>query len=154
MNAETPKVESPENERGNAMIEMAICLPFILIILMASVDLGRALNEYLTITRVVYEATRFGASVSQLEAGAFESNSTAPAGHQAIRNRVALLLDRYGIPQEQVTRLRTELVNTGTQLEVKVEIDWAFDAIFAQFDFMDALGSAEATGPYLYLGSA
>jgi len=136
------------------MLEMAIVFPFILIIIGASVDLGRALNQYITITRVVYEATRYASSIGGLEEGTFiRGDAGIPAGHQAIHQRIEILLERGDMDwTNDVNSLQTTLEDNGGALEVKVNMAFNFDAWFDQVNFLDVLGRSEATGPYLYLG--
>lgn len=143
-----------QSEEGNALLEMAIVFPFILIIIAASVDLGRALNQYISVTRVVYEATRYAASVPSLETGTHSlADGTAPAGHAAIQERVRVLLrSTDALDFEDITKLETTLSDNGGQLEVHVDIDFAFNALFNEFTMLNVQGSSKATGPYLFVG--
>ncbi len=142
-------------EQGNAILEMALVLPFILIIVAASVDLGRALNQYISVTRVVYEATRYAASVPSLETGTVQlTDSNIPAGHAAIQQRVRVLLQSTdALDFNDITKLETTLSDNAGKLEVHVDIDFAFNALFNEFTMLNVQGSSRATGPYLFIGN-
>lgn len=49
------------NERGQAMAEMAVVLPVLLLLILAIVQLGIAFNNYLTLTDAVREGARTAA---------------------------------------------------------------------------------------------
>ncbi len=140
-----------DNERGHAFLEIAITLPFLLLLVSATVDLGRAANQYLNVRRVVYEGARYAVSHSALEMGYHDTaNRSLPQGHYEVQNRVRFLLDRYGVPGTSVSGLSTELYkNANDQLEVRVRLQLSFEPFFEQFGSLRNLG-AEATGPYLF----
>ena len=60
------------NERGTAMVEMAIVLPIIILFFLGMIDFGRAIFLYNNLTNAAREGARFGAS--QVQGG-----STPPA---------------------------------------------------------------------------
>jgi Flp pilus assembly protein TadG len=47
--------------RGQSLVEVAVALPILLVILAAIVDLGRAIDAYITITNGAREGARYGA---------------------------------------------------------------------------------------------
>ncbi|MGI6358032.1 MAG: TadE/TadG family type IV pilus assembly protein [Bacillota bacterium] len=47
-----------EDRRGQAMVEMAIVLPLLLLVLMGIIDFGRIYHGYLTVTTAAREAAR------------------------------------------------------------------------------------------------
>lgn len=50
------------NERGTAMVEMAIVLPLIILFFLGMIDFGRAIFLYNNLTNAAREGARFGAS--------------------------------------------------------------------------------------------
>lgn len=53
------------NERGTAMVEMAIVLPIIILFFLGMIDFGRAIFLYNNLTNAAREGARFGASQVQ-----------------------------------------------------------------------------------------
>ncbi len=149
------------SERGNSIIEFLLCFPFVFVVFVSTVDLGRALNTYFTITRVVYEGARFAGQVGGLEVAAITSASTAVGnpGHQRVRSRVDILLQKYGmdpgvIGVQDPNYLYTErLQPAGDRDQVRVRLRIPFQPIFPLLQgFLGILGT-EATGPYLFMGN-
>lgn len=144
---------------GNAFTELAIVLPLLLLLIMGTVDLGRILNEYLTITRIAYEGTRYAASVAELEPGQFTVAASTPQSHQAVRERIGTLLERHDMsPTSSGITISTALYDkdafahptiAGYDKVVHVRISVPFNSWFPLLDFMDEV-SAEASGPYLF----
>jgi Flp pilus assembly protein TadG len=62
MSRRTPS-DSFRNERGANLVEMAIVLPFLLLLLAGVIDLGRAFYTYLSLTNAVREGARFAAKL-------------------------------------------------------------------------------------------
>src|SRR5689334_4871566 len=87
--------KSKENEKGATMLECAIVLPFLAFMIVATYDLGGALNQYLSLTRVVYEGARYAATLPGLEVGEYTVASGAQNQNQ-VRDRVVDLLRRSG----------------------------------------------------------
>ena len=50
------------NERGAAMVEMALVLPIVILLFLGMVDFGRALFLYNNLTNAAREGARFGAA--------------------------------------------------------------------------------------------
>ena len=53
-------------QRGLATVEMAIGLPVLLLLLLATAEFGRMLSQYDTLTKAVRDGARYAASVSSL----------------------------------------------------------------------------------------
>jgi len=51
----------PSHERGQALVELALVLPILLLILMAIVDFGRIFHGYLSVTTAAREGARSAA---------------------------------------------------------------------------------------------
>lgn len=47
-----------QNNRGQAMVEMALVLPLLLLILAGTIEFGRVLNQYLVVTAAAREGAR------------------------------------------------------------------------------------------------
>ena len=154
-----------DSQCGTSIIEFAVCLPMILVLLVGTVELGRILNTYLTVNRVVYEAVRYASARSKLECGVFSTEADAPSVHMLIRDRANLLLRRNGMDEVQDEQLITELrfvSNSsltsdsrflGNELQVRVSLGVPFQPIFGSslspVAFVNMLRS-QSTGAYLY----
>jgi Flp pilus assembly protein TadG len=154
------------SERGHAAIEMAFVLPFLVLTVFGIWDLGRATFQYLNISRVAYEGTRFAAAVSQLEdqwcggtginsapcaavsAPLPEVDGAVPAGHQRVRERVSQVMARYGMHAQKLITKKDPDTNT-----VTVSLSVPFEPWFPAFSFLTTLGT-EATGPYLFVNNS
>ncbi len=58
---QTFELGSRRPARGQSLVEVAVALPILLVILAAIVDLGRAIDAYITITNGAREGARYGA---------------------------------------------------------------------------------------------
>ena len=58
-----------ESAKGATLLEMAIGLPVLLILLMGTIDLGLALDQYLSVSRATYEGLRYGAGLYDNQVG-------------------------------------------------------------------------------------
>ena len=155
-------------DAGVALIEFSIALPFLLLLTMAIWDLGRALNEYLTVSRIVYEGTRYAASVPGLETpntpaanvtegnSAGLSNAAIPVNvstHQRVRDRISQLIARYGIPANEAN-ITTKVVKDRTGAlannSVTVGVRFRFRSNFPLLDQLITQIGADSTGPYMF----
>lgn len=59
-------MHQPRNMRGIATVELAIALPVLLLLLTATVEVGRLLSEYDTLTKSVRNAARYLAANASL----------------------------------------------------------------------------------------
>ena len=90
--------------RGTLSVEAAFVLPFLIFSTIISVELGRAINQYLTLTRVVYEGSRFAATIPGLTAGTVMTADCNPlvlpcnAPMMRFRNRINQLLQLQRFP--------------------------------------------------------
>jgi Flp pilus assembly protein TadG len=57
-----PRFTSPRTERGVATIEFAICAPVLLLLLLATAEVGRLLFQYNTLTKTVRDGVRYAAT--------------------------------------------------------------------------------------------
>ncbi len=156
-------------ESGVALFEFSIVLPFLLLFIMAIWDLGRALNEYLTVSRIVYEGTRFAASVPGLEtpttvsAGVTKGetdgliNAVVPLDvvtHKRVRDRISQILVRYNIPFSDAN-VKTQVVKDYSgggvpNFTVTVGVRLRFRSNFPLLDQLLSQVGSESTGPYMF----
>ena len=111
---------------GAALAELALAIPFLLIVLAGVVNLGVVLHLYLSLSRVSYEGARYGAIVPGLEVGdgwkrdnngdlvldGPDGGAVVLPGHQQLRDRIALLLDDAKLYDTEVA-ISTELLEPG-----------------------------------------
>ena len=55
-------------QRGSFLTEMTLVLPFLFVLLIGTIDLSIGMLTYLRVSRVAYEAARYGASLSGISA--------------------------------------------------------------------------------------
>ena len=54
-----PRLRTPWRQQGVAAVELALVLPLLLVLAMATVDIGRAIYHYSLLTQAVRQAVRF-----------------------------------------------------------------------------------------------
>jgi len=73
------KTHSPlRKRRGQALAEMAVMVPFLVIAMMGFLDLGRALYYQIALTNAVREAARYGVQPAYLGINTFCSTGPVP----------------------------------------------------------------------------
>lgn len=80
-------INGKEKEHGQSLVEMAFILPILVLVLAASVDLGRAFYAYVSMTNAAREGARFGAGYPP-----YKSDYTS-----GIQTRTQTELSSYGI---------------------------------------------------------
>jgi len=89
-------------QKGTAPLELAICMPLLLLLLGALVDVGSALNQYLVAERIAYEGGRYAAIVRGLDVspGCYGDACSAPLPYTTavlqLRTRIENLLTDMG----------------------------------------------------------
>lgn len=152
------RFEVSRTERGTAMLEFGAILPIIVLMLISTIEIGNAINQFLTVSRISYEATRYAASLAGLEPGTTVLNETPPSAipefHAKVLARVSRLLQDY---QFSALRARVEVsliepTGGATYRLAKVEVMVPVrPIIFDQYSWINLRASAWA--PYLYLNS-
>ena len=145
------------SERGTSLIELAICLPVLLLLITGTVELGRLLNDYMALNRTVYDAARRFASTPEIELGSFDSSEEIPlSSHEPLHDRVRLLIARNGISVDRIESIRTELAPDGAgKFVARVFINVRFEPFFqyggriSPLSFVARLGT-RTTMPYLF----
>lgn len=137
------------DEKGTTFIECAIVLPFLAFMVVATYDLGGALNQYLSLTRVVYEGARYAATLPGLELGEYTVVASNAQNQNHVRDRVVDLLRRSGFDPATFTVVRTK--NDNNQW-VSITLERPYQSMFGFFNNMPIRVSA--SGPYLSLNSS
>lgn len=55
-----------ENEKGISIVELAICLPFLVVLLFGTIDISFGLVNYMVLSQMVREGVRFGGGMPEL----------------------------------------------------------------------------------------
>ena len=144
-----------KDEGGAALIEFGIVLPLVLMLVFAATDLGLAIDRYLSLTRVVYEGVRYGASLPGLEVGVFtpdmfEGEGIGSSMQGRLRNRIATLLEKHGFTPQDATVTTIFVQDGGGNPDdiVAVSIQVNLDPYFPLYDSLSI--NVDASGPYLY----
>lgn len=162
------KANSDRSEAGVALIEATIVLPFLILFIMGIWDLGRALGDIMTASRIAFEGSRFAGSVPGLETptevsagitkGETSGHLTTAAGanvrtHQRVRDRISQILARYGIPSEDVnvsTLVVKDKTGAVANNSVTINIQLRFRSTFPLLDQLIPQIGATSTGPYMF----
>ena len=158
------------DERGVALMELAVALPFLLILIIGVIDIGRMINQYLLLNYAVKTGVLKAMSQPSLLPGNFLSVTgnpgtlcpssmggpvTANTRHQNVQNEVQRLI---GLTDEALKNdycIRTGLAQTNVPSDprfrtVDVELRAKYEAFFPLLDGMPI--TLSATGPYLVSG--
>ena len=137
-----------KSEQGAALLECTIILPFLVMMIAATYDLAGALNQYLTLTRIVYEGARFAATLPGLELNGVHTSVNQDQHHNDIRKRVVSLLEKQGFNPAEFSVISTE----NSQNEwVTVSVEKPYTGQFRFFDNLPL--RVTATGPYLSISA-
>ncbi len=143
------------------MLELAIVLPVLLFLVLSIVETGRALNQYLELTHIVYEGARYGASLAGIESGEQAGEASTNQMRERVISRVEFLLEQSGYAEELTNvELRYDDPSSGSSdvaaHSITVTVELAYLPIFqsSSSDYAPAISglsiSVEATAPYLF----
>jgi hypothetical protein len=156
--------------RGAAAVEFAISLPFLAVMIIGVLDIGRALTQYLLLTEAVHQGVRYGGQLELLDPGntnpehiysglSAGQNCAAVApgggyelirGHRAVQNRVIqiLNLNRIALKANGLC-VYTRVRDAGSifNRNIRVQIGAQYSSFFPLFDGLQI--NVQATGPYL-----
>ena len=147
-------------ERGASIVECAMVLPFLVVLLMGVVDIGRAVSTYLALTQVAHEAVRFAAVQPNLEQGNYSSPVPVSAVAQAnVESRVRILLQDQELDLSAADfQLHSEFkplpnpADGGLPLAqddtVAIQLQISFETLFPLFPSLPM--TVRARGPYLF----
>ena len=148
-------------QRGAALTELALVLPFLLFTVFGIVEIGRWLNSHLMASRIAFEAVRYAASYPGLDdnqstMSSSDANCTSIlAGHCAVLTRVKWILNRYNagsirdIPSANISLEKRSTENVGVNNWVSVSIAIPYRPVFAWFMSHSQVTSA-ARAAYLF----
>lgn len=158
-----------ENDRGIALMELAVALPFLLVLIIGVIDIGRMINQYLLLNYAVKSGVLTAMSQPSLKEGNFVTVSgspgtmcpttlggpvTADTRHQNVQNEVLRLINMTdeALTGDYCIRTERRASHDGTDLNrtVDVELRAKYDAFFPLLRGMPMVLSA--TGPYLVDG--
>ena len=83
----TPAVHR-KRQQGLATVEMAIMLPLLLLLMLASAELGRAFYSYNTLNKTVRDGARYGSTIALNGAGAWDIDPATNTKEAEIKNMV------------------------------------------------------------------
>ena len=153
------------SERGIALMEFLVAIPFLVIMSTSIIDIALVLNQYMLITNAVHAGTRMGSEYAALETGTFSGisagqssfcpvSATAPKNHGEIQARVVELINmsnRRLVPNTLCvfTGVRTGLVPATNPKNntIFVRIEVRYQGFFPAFNNMPII--IEASGPYV-----
>ncbi len=146
-------------EKGVALLELTLCVPFLLFLTFSVIDTTRYLNDYARVSQIAYEGARYGASLAELEEGTnLDGDGRWRPMHRKLAERINSLLLRQNIPAVNLngemsgSRLKTILVgNDGAGLVkyVIVDLQVAHRSLFASI-ILGGSVRVRATAPYLF----
>lgn len=156
-------------ETGIAMLELLVAAPFLLVLVIGVIDVGRLLNQYLLLNYAVSSGVRFAMSQPDLAAGPFVGgtpNQTCPTGwgapataqthHQEIHERVRDIVNLANEALNTSYCIRSTLQIQPTMTDdprektVSIELYAAYRAFFPLLNGLPM--TVRATGPYLLAG--
>lgn len=148
-----------KNEKGTAILETAMLLPFLVICSLGLFDVGRWFHSYLMISEIAREAATQGAKIPGLKGNAtnsfFDHQLNVPTlddgtietmgGHEVIRSRIriarSLLAEAIPVPITDITSQSQcvrdpslDLVaGDGTGRAVRVRVEAVYGSFFTRF---------------------
>lgn len=117
------------NQRGLATVEMAIGLPVLLLLMLATAELGRLISQYDTLNNAVRDGARYAASVSAQGSTGFVIITST------IQNNVANLVATGNVNGNGAPLLPglspsdVSVSATGNQLYVEVSVTYNYEPI-------------------------
>ena len=156
-----------KNERGIALLEFTYTAPILFLFIFAIVDLGRALNFYMHLTRLSYEGARYASALAGLEAGDCTTslltvNCPGRPLHALIAERVQPLTSDGPVRAETV-QIHSALYSaanpfpniaiTGQDEVVEVEVRAQFEPLIPVFSFLTSM-RARTAGPHARVGGS
>lgn len=164
-----------KGEAGTALTELSLSIVPLAIFLVGALDLGRAVNEYFSLSNTAYEATRLASKTpgivkslsvtcpTQLDGTTLqgqlcnlaESSNLSSASFTVVRNSLSPVSyeEMYGpfnrYPGPTVYYLRCTSASPVSSITVKVEKGFAPLLPLAFVPFASRV-SASVSGPYLY----
>lgn len=141
-------------ERGASLLEMTLIVPFLLGLIVMSIDLGLMLNNYITLSRVAYEGSRYAARVPGYHDRLDGGTTVDLHGDQDLIDRLDALLESYSFePIGDGVSLTAEFSSTDNQVRLRLDTSLAFKFPVSKFfaGYGERLSmKVNVAGPYLY----
>ena len=145
-------------QNGTSMLELAIAMPVMLVLLMGVVDLGLALNQYLTITRATYEGLRYGASLYDNKPGCNGPECQSPSDNSNTNlndmgGRIKMILGMQGYSSSNVTLQTVEATTMQSDVEhtfnvIKATVEVPFHGLLPFFKMIPIRATITFTDLY------
>ena len=146
--------------RGSACVEAAIVMPLLVMFMAGAMDFGRWFNDYMTVSRLAYEAARFGASLPELENCQNTEEKVCAdteVNHMVLKERVLRMIalkdsNRFVVGENGNVTIVTQKVasSSGNRTTLKVDIVVPFEP---QFIKILTRVSSHVEAPYLFTGA-
>ena len=164
--------QNVSSQCGSAVTEFTIVLPFLALMVTATIDIGNILNEYLRLTEAVHQGARMASEASEFKTQMQFAGLTA--GQQGCGSETTAMIptppsdvDKHRLVQQRVENIvtlqstslnstslciRSELELGSTPLgspqqNVRVRLTARYDSFFPLFNNLPI--SVEATAPFL-----
>ena len=149
-------LRSSGSERGNALLEFAICCLFLVPLTTAVIDISSMLNQYMTVAEAVHSGIRYGSQLAQLPEGTYQvltdtgfcPRQGSSEFHYRLAQRIA------GSAQSNNSRtdpqnmcIETEVRNEGGNKKLYVRVRFVYQGFFPAFGASTI--RLEAVGPSL-----
>ena len=157
------------DERGIALMELGVAIPFFLMLIIGVIDIGRMVNQYLLLNYAVKTGVLNAMSTPGLATGSYVKgtpNQNCPAGigsdatadtrHQQVQERMQQVINMANEATTGTFCIRSALTLDGVdsndpyQHTVSVEVQAKYNAFFPMLKNMPM--KISATGPYLVAG--
>ncbi len=123
---------SAERSRGQALVELALTLPILILLVMGTVDFGRALDTYIAMVGAAGEGARVGAdpnaTYDQIKNAVIAEASTDLPGLTAADITVCDI-DRAGAQRCSTSAPARTGIQSGGVMSVKVTVTYRFRPI-------------------------
>jgi Flp pilus assembly protein TadG len=132
-------MSAPRTRRGGAAIEFALCLPLLLLVIGAVVDLSRYISTLEFVSRAAREGARVGSTVIE---GATPTGDLIEA--QA-RSQAMILLEEMGHVCGANCAVTAEWLAIDTEWYVRVQVDYPYEPAVGLVTYLPDHASADFT---------
>ena len=117
--SKTTGMRTERKQAGQSMVELALLLPFLLLLLVATVEAGFALRDYLTLQSVNREGVRWAARTPP---GAEYREHFYEEGISGVFDRIRIAADEAGLRAEDVNIVFTHIYIQDDSAEIHQEV--------------------------------
>lgn len=136
------------NQRGLATVEMAIALPVLLLLLLATAEFGRMISQYDTLHKAVRDGARYAASVSAVGSTGI-ANVTLPIQIAVANLVVTGNVNGNGAPLLPGLTTADVTVSAVNSTYVQVSVTYAYEPMLGNALTTFGLGNAIPLDPSL-----